>query len=46
MMRSLLLLLAVPFGAAAAQSAVHFSVTSANETAFRIVSTGRDSVQE
>jgi hypothetical protein len=46
MMRSVLLLLAVPLGSAVAQSsAVHLSVTSANQTAFRIAKLGRDSVE-
>jgi hypothetical protein len=46
MMRSVLLLLAVPLGSAVAQSsAVHLSVTSANQTAFRIAKLGPDSLE-
>jgi hypothetical protein len=46
MIRSLRLLLAVPFGSAVAQdSAVYLRVTSSNRAAFRIIRSGRDSVE-
>lgn len=46
MIRSLLLLLAVPLGAAVAQtSAIRITVTSRNEGPFRIIRSGRDSAE-
>lgn len=46
MIRSLLFLLAVPIGQVVAQaSAVHLSITSPNQAAYRIIRSGRDSVE-
>ena len=46
MIRSLLLLVALPMGSAVAQtSAIHLTLTSPNKAAFRIIGAGGDSVE-